>query len=82
MSNEIFRALRSRVGRNALLNLGGLAVPLVVAAIVLPTLTHALGPARFGLLGVSWAFLEYLTLFDVGLGKATVRYVADSIARG
>jgi O-antigen/teichoic acid export membrane protein len=69
------------VGRNALLNLAGLAVPLAVAAIVFPMLTHALGPARFGLLGVSWAFLEYLTLFDVGLGKATVRYVADSIAR-
>ncbi|MEO8945016.1 MAG: flippase [Gemmatimonadaceae bacterium] len=82
MNNEILRALRSRVGRNALLNLAGLAIPLVVAAIVLPTLTHALGPARFGLLGVSWAFLEYLTLFDVGLGKATVRFVADSIARG
>ena len=78
----MLRALRSRVGRNSLLNLAGLAVPLLVAAIVLPTLTHALGPARFGLLGVSWAFLEYLTLFDVGLGKATVRFVADSIARG
>jgi O-antigen/teichoic acid export membrane protein len=82
LNNEILRALRSRVGRNALLNLAGLAVPLIVAAFVLPTLTHVLGPARFGLLGVSWAFLEYLTLFDVGLGKATVRYVADSIARG
>jgi O-antigen/teichoic acid export membrane protein len=76
------RAMGSRVGRNSLLNLAGMAVPLAVAALVLPTLTHALGPARFGLLGVSWAFLEYLTLFDVGLGKATVRYVADSIARG
>ncbi len=82
MSNEIILALRSRVGRNALLNLAGLAVPLAVAALVLPLLTHALGPARFGLLGVSWAFLEYLTLFDVGLGRATVRYVADSTARG
>lgn len=82
MNSEIARALRSRVGRNALLNLAGLAVPLAVAVVVLPTLTHALGPARFGLLGVSWAFLEYLTLFDVGLGRATVRYVADSIARG
>lgn len=81
MNSEIARAIRSRVGRNALLNLAGLAIPLAVAVVVLPTLTHALGPARFGLLGVSWAFLEYLTLFDVGLGRATVRYVADSIAR-
>ena len=81
MSNEILQAVRSRVGRNAIFNLAGLAVPLAVAAVVLPLLTHSLGPARFGLLGVSWAFLEYLTLFDVGLGRATVRYVADSIAR-
>lgn len=82
MNRDVVTALRSRVGRNTLLNLVGLAVPLGVAAFVLPTLTHALGPARFGLLGMSWAFLEYLTLFDVGLGKATVRYVADALARG
>ncbi|HEY5087475.1 MAG TPA: flippase, partial [Gemmatimonadaceae bacterium] len=74
-------ALRSRLGRNAILNLTGFGVPLIIAVFALPFLTHALGPARFGLLGMSWAFLEYLTLFDVGLGKATVRYVADAIAR-
>lgn len=80
-TNDVAAALRSRVGRNALLNLVGLAVPLSVAVVLLPVLTRALGPARFGLLGISWAFLEYLTLFDVGLGKATVRYVADAVAR-
>ncbi len=79
--NELTRALRSQVGRNAGLNLAGFGIPLVIAVFALPVLTHALGPARFGLLGVSWAFLEYLTLFDVGLGKATVRYVADALAR-
>jgi O-antigen/teichoic acid export membrane protein len=78
---EVASALRSRVGRNALLNLAGFGIPLVVAAFALPVLTQSLGPARFGLLGMSWAFLEYLTLFDVGLGKATVRYVADAVAR-
>lgn len=82
MTRDILRALRSRLGRNALLNLAGLAVPLAVGVLVLPVLTRALGPARFGLLGMSWAFLEYLTLFDVGLGRATVRGVADSLARG
>ena len=79
--NEVTRALRSRLGRNAVLNLAGFGVPLVIAVLALPLLTRSLGPARFGLLGMSWAFLEYLTLFDVGLGKATVRYVADAIAR-
>lgn len=82
MMRRILGAARSRLGRNALLNLAGLAVPLAVAAFVFPALSRALGPARFGLLGMSWAFLEYLTLFNVGLGKATVRFVADSLARG
>ena len=79
--SEVTRVLRSRLGRNAFLNLAGFGIPLVVALFALPVLTRSLGPARFGLLGMSWAFLEYLTLFDVGLGKATVRYVADAIAR-
>lgn len=82
MRSDLSRMIRSRLGRNSLLNLMGLGVPLAVAAFALPLLTRSLGPARFGLLGMSWAFLEYLTLFDVGLGKATVRYVADALARG
>lgn len=82
MMDELLTAVRSRLGRDALLTLAGFAVPLAVAALVLPVLTHALGPARFGLLGIAWAFLEYLTVFDVGLDKATVRYVADALARG
>lgn len=82
MIADLIRMVRSRLGRNVLLNLVGLGVPLAVAVLVFPILTHSLGPARFGLLGMSWAFLEYLTLFDVGLGQATVRYVADTMARG
>ena len=74
--------LRARVARFSALNLSGMVIPLAVAYFAFPFLTRALGPARFGLLGISWAFLEYLTLFDIGLGKATVRYVADAVARG
>jgi len=81
LRERLLRPLRSLLGRNALLNLLGFGAPLLVAALVLPVLVHALGPARFGLLGMAWAFLDYLTLFDVGLGKATVRFVADSLAR-
>jgi O-antigen/teichoic acid export membrane protein len=38
-----------------------------------------LGPARFGLLGLAWAVTEYLTLFDLGLGRALVKFVADAL---
>jgi O-antigen/teichoic acid export membrane protein len=70
---------RSRVGHNALLNFLGLAVPLALAFFIVPVAALNLGPARFGLLGLAWAITEYLTLFDLGLGRALVKFVADAV---
>jgi O-antigen/teichoic acid export membrane protein len=70
---------RSRVAHNALLNFLGLAVPLALAFFIMPIAATNLGPARFGLLGVAWAITEYLTLFDLGLGRALVKFVADAL---
>ena len=70
---------RSRVGHNAVLNFLGLAVPLVLAFFIMPIAARYLGPARFGLLGLAWAVTEYLTLFDLGLGRALVKFVADAL---
>ena len=70
---------RSRVAHNTLLNLLGLAVPLALAFFVMPVAARHLGPARFGLLGLAWAITEYLTLFDLGLGRTTVKFIADTL---
>jgi O-antigen/teichoic acid export membrane protein len=67
-----------RIARHTAFNLVGLTVPLVVAFLLVPVITRELGPARFGLLGLAWGVLEYLLLFDIGLGRATVRFVADA----
>jgi O-antigen/teichoic acid export membrane protein len=71
--------VRSRVAHNTLLNFLGLAVPLALAFFVMPEAARHLGPARFGLLGLAWAITEYLTLFDLGLGRAIVKFVADAL---
>src|SRR3954463_3387641 len=71
--------VRSRVAHNTLLNFLGLAVPLALAFFVMPVAARHLGPARFGLLGLAWAITEYLTLFDLGLGRAVVKFVADAL---
>ena len=70
---------RSRIAHNTLLNFLGLAVPLALAFFVMPIAARHLGPARFGLLGLAWAITEYLTLFDLGLGRAIVKFVADAL---
>lgn len=69
------------LARNALLNLAGLGVPLLAAVAAVPLLVHSLGPARFGLLGLAWATLEYLALLDAGLTRATTQAVATALAR-
>jgi len=73
---------RSPHVRHTLFNLLGIGVPLVLGLLVIPVLVRELGPARFGLLSIAWAVLEYFTLFDAGLGRATTREVADRLARG
>jgi O-antigen/teichoic acid export membrane protein len=68
------------LARNTLLNLAGLGVPLVVGFAVIPVIASHLGPVRFGLLGLAWALLEYFSLVDGGLGRATTRFVAERAA--
>ena len=71
----------SRVIRNSGFALLGPAVPFGLAVLAMPVLTRALGAPRFGILGLGWALLEYLSLFDIGLGRATTRFVAERVAQ-
>lgn len=75
---ELFR---SRTARNSGFNLLGMAVPLLIGLFLIPITLHGLGVARFGLLSLSLTVLEYSTLFALGLGPATTKHVAESIAR-
>lgn len=70
------------IARNTILNFGGLGLPLLVGVAVMPIITHNMGPARFGLLGLTLALLEYSGLFDLGLGRATTKHVAEKLATG
>jgi O-antigen/teichoic acid export membrane protein len=73
---------RQSITRNTILNFGGLSFPLLVGVAVMPIITRNLGPARFGLLGLTLALLEYSGLFDLGLGRATTKHVAEKLAMG
>jgi O-antigen/teichoic acid export membrane protein len=64
------------------MNLIAQAVPLIVGVISIPFIVRYLGPERFGLLSLSWIILGYFTIFDLGLGRATTKYVAEAIGTG
>lgn len=69
------------LARNALWNFVGLALPMLAAVVTIPLLLEGLGKARFGLLTIVWMGVGYFSLFDLGLGRALTRLVADRLGR-
>ena len=70
------------LARNTLFNFIGQGIPLLVGLVTIPLIVRGLGAERFGLLSLTWVVLGYFTIFDLGLGRAATKYVADALARG
>jgi O-antigen/teichoic acid export membrane protein len=70
------------ITRNWVVNLMGQGFPLIVGLLTIPWLVRYLGLERFGLLSITWALLGYAGQFDLGLGRATTKYVAECLGRG
>ncbi len=68
------------IARNAILNLAGHVAPLLAALFLVPSLVARLDAARFGFLSLAWILVGYFSLFDLGLGRALARLVAERSA--
>lgn len=66
-----------RMARNTLWNVAGQVFPLIVGVFCIPVLVRHLGIDRFGLLTLAWLVAGYLSLFDLGLGRAVTKMIAD-----
>ena len=80
-SREDSLFLGKRLGRNILWNLGGSLAPLLAAALAIPYIIETLGTERFGLLTLIWALIGYFSFFDMGLGQAITKRIAEGIDR-
>src|SRR5712692_6689840 len=65
------------LARNTIWNLFGQLFPMVVAVVAIPPLVRGLGVARFGLLSLAWILIGYFSLFDLSMGRALTKMVAD-----
>ncbi len=70
------------LARNSLWNLFGQLLPMVIAVVTIPLLIRGLGVARFGVLSLAWIVIGYFSLFDMGIGRALTKLVADKIGAG
>lgn len=57
-------------------------LPLTVGLFAIPFLVRHLGVERFGLLNLSWLLVGYFSLFDLGIGRALTRLLAEKMAEG
>lgn len=67
------------LARNTIWNLVGQLLPMVVAVVTIPLLVRGLGVARFGVLSLAWILVGYFSIFDLGIGRALTKLVADKL---
>jgi O-antigen/teichoic acid export membrane protein len=70
------------LARNTVLNIVGQVVPLLIGVATTPYVIRHLGPDRFGLLSLAWIVVGYFGLFDLGIGPATTKFVAELLGKG
>jgi len=72
----------SILARNTIISFIGLAVPYFVAFFTMPFVIKLLGVERFGILSLVWLVFGYFGIFDLGLGRATTKYIAEALGKG
>src|SRR5258707_999380 len=68
--------------RNAAFNLAGELAAFCIGIICIPYVIRKLGTDSFGLLSIAWALMGYMSLFDLGLSRATTKFVAEVVGNG
>jgi O-antigen/teichoic acid export membrane protein len=67
------RRVLANTGWNLLANV----LPLLAAVLAMPWLARQMGTERFGLLTLAWVLIGYFGLFELGLGRALTKFVAE-----
>jgi len=68
--------------KNTGLNLLGLVVPALIGLATVPVVIRWLGTDRFGLFSIILTVFGYFALFDLGLGRASIKFAAEAMGRG
>jgi O-antigen/teichoic acid export membrane protein len=67
------------LARSTIWNMIGQVLPMAVGVVTIPPLVRLLGVDRFGLLSLAWIVVGYFSLFDLGMGRALTKLVADKL---
>jgi O-antigen/teichoic acid export membrane protein len=71
---------RSLIAKNSIFNLFGLILPMLVGVLTIPYIVKGLGTNGYGILSIAFMLLGYFSIFDLGLSRATVKFVAAHLS--
>jgi O-antigen/teichoic acid export membrane protein len=71
---------RSLLAKNSVLNLFGQILPMLVGIFTIPYIIRGLGSDGYGILSIAYMVLGYFGIFDLGLSRATVKFVAEHLS--
>jgi O-antigen/teichoic acid export membrane protein len=67
------------LARNTMWNLAGQILPMVAGIVTIPAIIRGIGVERFGVLSLAWAVVGYFSLFDLGIGRALTKLIAERL---
>ena len=70
---------RRLIAKNTIFNLIGQVLPMVAGVVTIPFIVKGLGAAQYGILSIAMMLLGYFNIFDLGLSRATVKFVAENL---
>src|SRR5712671_6890201 len=70
---------RRLIAKNTIFNLLGQVLPMAIGVLTIPYIVRGLGAAQYGILSIAMMLLGYFNIFDLGLGRATVKFVAENL---
>lgn len=83
LDDDPVQLTKSRLlAKNVVWNLAGSLLPIFAALIAIPFLIDSLGIERFGVLALIIALVGYFGLFDLGLGRALTKLLAERLGNG
>lgn len=70
---------RGLLARNSIINLIGQLLPMAAGVLTIPYIVRGLGTDGYGILSIAFMVLGYFSIFDLGLSRATVKFVAEHL---
>jgi len=71
---------RRLIAKNSIFNLVGQILPMLVGLLTIPYIVRGLGTAQYGILSIATILLGYFSIFDLGLSRATVKFVSENLS--